>query len=110
LSAAGGVACKPCGAMGVWLADPLRERDHRFLAAEFGTYNILRVLATLRAENRAHLHGTPAHPAYEPAKRKLLECFCPASPNWRRSVLKDGLKTIDQAVRAADGLTPVRRP
>lgn len=110
LSPAGGIAFQARGAMGAWLAYQLRERDYRFLAAEFGTYNILRVLATLRAENRAHLHDAPDHPAYERAKRRLLERFCPESPNWRRSALNQGLKIIDQAVRAAHGLAGVRRP
>ncbi len=89
------------GVMGAWLARHAGPRRYRFACLEFGTYAPLRVLAALRAENRAHHHSAPGDPAYESAKRELVECFCPASRFWRRKALGRALDVIRQAI--ADG-------
>lgn len=89
------------GVMGAWLAHHAGPRRYRFGCLEFGTYGPLRVLAALRAENRAHHHCTPGAAAYERAKRELVECFCPASGLWRRKALGRALEVIEQAVRTA---------
>ena len=86
------------GVMGAWLARHVGSRRYRFACLEFGTYAPLRVLAALRAENRAHHHCAPGAAAYERAKRKLVECFCPASRLWRRKALGRALEVIGQAV------------
>ena len=79
----------------------LADRDYRFLGAEFGTHSILRVLSALRAENRAHHHCQPGEPAYERAKRELMECFCPRSSAWRKRAVEQGLGIIERAVVAS---------
>ena len=86
--------------MGAWLARHAGTRGYRFACLEFGTYGPVRVLAALRAENRAHHHSAPSARAYERAKRELVECFCPASEFWRRKVLGRALEAIGQAVKA----------
>jgi len=64
-----------------------RARVH-FLAQEFGTYNPLRVVRALRAENQWHLYGNPAMNGTgrirHNAKRTLVEMFNPkdASGVW----------------------------
>ena len=88
------------GSMGEWLAREFAHVNYRFLAAEFGAHNILRVLAALRAENRAHHYGQPDQDSYRRAKAELRECFCPADPRWRETVLERALGIIDQG-RAA---------
>lgn len=88
------------GVMGAWLARHAGSRRYRFACLEFGTYSPLRVLAALRAENRAHHHSTPGAAAYGRAKRELVECFCPASRLWRRKALGGALGVIGQAVEA----------
>ena len=88
------------GVMGAWLARQTRVRHYRFACLEFGTYGPLRVLAALRAENRAHHYSEPGAPAYERAKRRLVECFCPASGLWRRKAVDRALGVIGQAVEA----------
>ena len=93
------------GVMGAWLSRDAGDRRYRFMCAEFGTYALLRVLGALRVENRAHHHGDPGHPASERAKRDLVECFCPASPTWRRAVVQRGVEIIDAAVTAARSLS-----
>ena len=88
------------GVMGAWLARQAVSRGYRFACLEFGTYAPLRVLAALRAENRAHHHSAPGAAAYERAKRKLVECFCPASALWRRKALGRALEVVGRAVEA----------
>ena len=89
------------GVMGAWLARHPGPREYRFACLEFGTYSPLRVLAALRAENRAHHHSTPGAAEYGRAKRELVECFCPASGLWRRKALGRALEVIRQAVAEA---------
>ena len=86
------------GVMGAWLARHAGSRGYRFACLEFGTYGPVRVLAALRAENRAQHHSTPGAPAYRRAKRELVECFCPASGLWRRKAMDRALEVIGQAV------------
>ena len=95
-----GIAYPARGVMGAWLRDHLADRDYRFAGAEFGTHSILRVLSALRAENRAHHYSRPGEPAYERAKRELVECFCPRRFNWRMDVLVRGLDLIGDALTA----------
>ncbi len=88
------------GVMGAWLARRADADRYRFACVEFGTYSQVRVLAALRAENRAHHHAAPGAPAYDRAKRELVECFCPASARWRRKALGRALAVIGQAIAA----------
>jgi hypothetical protein len=88
------------GVMGSWLARHAGLRGYRFACLEFGTYGALRVLAALRAENRAHHHSAPGAPGYRRAKRELVECFCPASGLWRRKAMDRALEVIGRAVAA----------
>jgi len=88
------------GVMGAWLARQARVRRYRFACLEFGTYGPLRILAALRAENRAHHYSEPGVPEYGRAKRELVECFYPASGFWRRKVVERALEVIGQAVEA----------
>lgn len=88
------------GVFGEWLQQHFAEQNYRFVTAEFGTYGVVRVLAAIRAENRAHFYGEPNTPAYKSAKAELLECFCPKSPAWRNEVVESGLRIIEQATAA----------
>ena len=72
-----------------------------FASQEFGTYNPLRVLAALRAENRWHHYGGGS--VNHPTKKALLEVFNPKSEKWRRPVLKRGREVIEQALPLAFG-------
>ena len=92
---AAGMAYKTSGSMGAWLANHYAHIDYRFAAAEFGAYPILRVLAALRAENRAHYYGRPGDRSYRRAKTELLECFCPHDKTWRETVVRQALQLIE---------------
>ncbi|MBK5291139.1 MAG: DUF2817 domain-containing protein [Acidobacteriia bacterium] len=77
-----------------------RAKIH-FVSQEFGTYNPLRIVEALRAENRWHLYGKRGIRHY--TKKALLEVFNPNDPKWRRSVLKRGEEVIQQACALAFG-------
>lgn len=70
---------------------------------EFGTYNVIRVLKALRAENRWQHHGD--NRIDHPTKRALKECFAPDSESWRTAVLERGAAVVSQALELLD-----RRP
>ena len=86
------------GDFGSWLLGHFADRDYRFVTAEFGTYNVISVVGSMRTENRAHFHSDPQSVTYQKAKQDLLETFVPADPVWRNKVIKSSLSIIDQAV------------
>ena len=86
------------GTMGQWLQHHFADRDYRFVTAEFGTYGPVRVLAALRAENRACHFASEQSPAFQNAKQELMECFCPADTTWRQQVVAAGLNILQQGV------------
>ncbi|MCA9110161.1 MAG: DUF2817 domain-containing protein [Planctomycetaceae bacterium] len=96
--AAAGIAYRASGPLGEWLQHHFSSRNYRFVTAEFGTYEPIRVLAAIRAENRAHHYGTETSQAYQNAKQELTECFCPADPSWRQQVVTSGLDILQQGI------------
>ncbi len=99
-----GTAYKATGPFGEWMQKHFTSREYRFVAAEFGTYDVIRVLGAIRAENRAHHYSDKTSSAYKNAKAELLECFCPSDASWRRQVTESGLKIIFQATQALGNL------
>ena len=95
-----GMAYRVSGQWGPWMQQNFLTRDYRFAGAEFGTYDVIRVLAALRAENRAHHYCSPDRPAYVRAKAELQDCFCPESLAWRRQVVLAGLRILEQGANA----------
>jgi Protein of unknown function (DUF2817) len=94
-----GTAYQASGIFGTWMQKHFPSREYRTVGAEFGTYDVVRILAALRAENRAHHYASPAGVAYQQAKGELLECFCPSSMHWRDKLIESGVKIIEQGVR-----------
>lgn len=86
------------GGMGRWAAT--LAADYTLLVAEFGTYHPLRVLAGMRAENHAHHWSTLDSAGTQQAKAWLTELFCPASPQWRNSVLTQAVDLVHRALAA----------
>jgi hypothetical protein len=70
--------------------------DLHFMMQEFGTYNPIKVLHTLREENRWHHFGdgTLDHSV----KRALKEAFCPGNEQWRERVVIRGAEVVEQAL------------
>jgi hypothetical protein len=96
------IAYRTRGSFGQWCVARNHERDYLYAGAEFGTYNPIRTLAGLRAENQAHHWGQPDNSSTERTKQQLVELFCPRAENWRTQVLKRGMQL---AYQASEGLT-----
>jgi len=104
LAKSAGTAYRASGLFTQWMRTHFRTRDYRSVVAEFGTYDVIRVLGAIRAENRAHHYCSGSSPLYLAAKKELLECFCPASIPWRRQVVESALRIIDQGMQALPAL------
>jgi hypothetical protein len=102
-AAPGGTAYTASGLFGEWMQDHFNDRDYRSAVAEFGTCGVIRVLAAIRAENRAHHYAPEGSSVHRWAKGELLECFCPRDSAWRRQVVASSLGIIDQGRRALLG-------
>ena len=92
-----GISYPTRGGLGTWCQSTFADRAYDFLCAEFGTYSGSRVLAALRAENQAHHWCRPEDPAALRAKRRLLEAFAPADPQWRSATIAQALDTVRRA-------------
>lgn len=92
-----GVLYEVRGGLGAWLSARFAPAAYDCLLAEFGTYPGVRVLAAMRAENRAHHYAAAASPQRERTKQRLFATFCPPSPRWRREVVRDALQVIERA-------------
>ena len=75
------------GLMGTYLKERFKDSLYCWAAAEFGTYGPLRVLAALRAEQRAYFYAESNSAASIHARREMMEVFCPASREWRERAL-----------------------
>ncbi len=73
------------------------------LGQEFGTYSGLKVLHSLREENRLHHFGdrTLDHQT----KRNLKESFCPKDPAWQSAVLARGKALVEETIGAFQKLS-----
>jgi hypothetical protein len=87
------------GGFGRWCVEHNFAPNYLFAVAEFGTYDSLRVLAGLRAENQAHHWGDPDAPSTQRAKQRLKELFCPADDGWRSRALQTSLELVSEAQR-----------
>jgi hypothetical protein len=88
------------GLFGEWMQHHFHSRNYRFVTAEFGTHDVIRVLGALRAENRAHHYSSETSPQFRRAKTELLECFCPKDSAWREKAIGSGLVIIAQGTTA----------
>ncbi len=68
------------------------------LTLEYGTQPPLQVLQALRAEQWATNHPKAPVESRQAAKRMLFEAFFTDTPEWKQSVLDQGLQAIDQAL------------
>ena len=75
----GGTAYQARGTLGGWATRQMADRDYHFATVEFGTYGTIRILAALRAENRAfHLRKTAANSRGQSAS--YANAFVPPVP------------------------------
>lgn len=74
------------------------------LAAEFGTFDPVRVFWAMRADNWLERHGDRDSERGRAVKTELLEVFRPDDPAWSRSVLERGAVLVEQALRGLASL------
>lgn len=98
---ANGVFYETHGDIGRWCRATFSRCAYDMHCAEFGTYDSLRMISEFRAENQAHHWLEPGHPIRASTKRKLMETFVPADPEWRTSVLGLGADILDRSLAAA---------
>ena len=96
----GETAYQTTGEFGLWMQRHFHAREYRFGCAEFGTYSVIRVLAALRAENRAHHYCAMDSAEFVRAKNELRECFCPDSALWRQRVVASALRILGHGAHA----------
>ncbi|MEZ5839278.1 MAG: DUF2817 domain-containing protein [Hyphomicrobiales bacterium] len=97
---AGGVAYAVTGNFADWCEATLAGIDYVGVAAEFGTYPSLKMLAAMRAENQAHFWNMPGDPDGAAAQAAMIEMFAPADSGWRDSVVADGRRILAAALAA----------
>lgn len=102
-----GISYDARGGFGRWCVSRGLAPHYLFACAEFGTYDSIKVLSGLRAENQAHHWGTPNALSTIHAKQRLTELFCPKSIRWRSQVVELGRGLVD---RAQQGLLQVAPP
>ncbi len=95
-----GTAYNASGTLGEWMQHRFEDRDYRFVAVEYGTHPIIRVLAATRTENCLHHYGTSSQNRRNEIKKEFLECFYPDSESWRKEVLSSGLNMINKGQSA----------
>jgi len=79
------------------LAESLSDRELTATAAEFGTYDPVRVFSAMRADNWLHRHGTLDSEQGVSIKQELLEVFRPEAPEWGARILEVGAGLVEQA-------------
>lgn len=91
------------GVLGAWLQEIMPHVQYDCMLTEFGTYNNISVLATLRHENRVWWHARDDPKRRAEARRRIFEAFCPASPTWRTACTDQAQATFGQAMAAVFG-------
>jgi len=97
LATTSGISYQARGGWGEWCDARVEPKDYFFACVEHGTYTGLKMLAGLRAENRAHQWGKLEDARTIHAKEQLRELFCPRSEAWRMQVLNRNLAIAEQA-------------
>ncbi len=85
------------GVLGAWLQEQLPEVEYLTMLAEFGTYPPLKVLAAIRAENRAAHYAHPKSDTTAKARAAMVETFAPADPTWRATVVGSAVAIAERA-------------
>jgi hypothetical protein len=70
---------------------------------EFGTYPPRRMIGAMRADNWLHARGDPSDGTGRAIRDEMLEVFRPASPDWRRTVVRTGAGLVGVALDRLPG-------
>jgi hypothetical protein len=86
------------GVMERGLEEALPGVELTVFAAEFGTYDPVRVFWAMRADNWLAHHGDPSSEAGRRVKRELVEVFNPSDAAWQSQVLERSARVLAQAL------------
>jgi hypothetical protein len=73
---------------------------------EYGTYEPMRMIRAIRADNWLYAHGNPTDlgdPLTRSIRDEILEVFRPASPDWRRRIVATGAELVAQGLARLPG-------
>src|SRR5690606_3600793 len=108
-----------CRSAGESLSTPLNGLLDRGLAAalpagarfafaypEYGTWEPMRVIRAMRADNWLAHHGDPHDATGRAIEAEMLEAFRPDSRAWERSVVVAGAELVRQPLAGPPGARP----
>lgn len=93
------------GTIGQGLRRAVGEVDVYSITAEFGTYDVHRVLMALIADNWLHARGSVNGSAASTIKQETRTCFYPDTDEWRESMLAGSQRILREALAGLAGLT-----
>ena len=85
------------GTIGQGLRQVTKDANVYSITAEFGTYDVYRVLMAIIADNWLHVRGHPQSDFGRRIKQEIRECFYPDHDDWRDLVLSGSRQTLDEA-------------
>jgi predicted deacylase len=74
------------------------------ITLEFGTVPLLQVLQAMRGEHWANLHPEAPAQLRETLSKQMLAAFFVDTPEWKSSVIKQGLEVLHQTVEGLGAL------
>jgi len=74
-----------------------------FAFPEYGTYEPMRMIGAMRADNWLHAHGDPFDATGRAIKTEVLEVFRPASREWQHRIVQTGAELLAQAIARLPG-------
>jgi len=85
---------------------PTRPPGARFAFAypEYGTFEPMRVIRAMRADNWLAHHGERDGPTGRAIQAEMLEAFRPDSRDWERRVVASGGALVTQALARLPGV------
>lgn len=86
------------GSFGRWCRTKCQIDDYVYACTDFGTYSSIRMLKTLRQENRCYHWSQPDSELTRQWKRKSEEVFCPQSLLWREASIVNAEELIRKAM------------
>ena len=91
------VGPKLTGTIGQGLSQVAHGSNLYSITAEFGTYDVYRVLMAIIADNWLHVRGHPQSGLGGPIKQEIRDCFYPDQDDWRELVLSGSQRILDEA-------------
>ena len=86
------------GTFGLGVADTLPHAELAFIALEYGTYDITRILNAVRGDNWLYQKGELDSEVGRAIKQEIRDAFYPDKDDWKQAVWTRALEAIDLAM------------